>query len=72
MKQPGPLSVVFNQAAMVVSSKSRQREWIWMATFGVVALLLPLAYVAVTHHEWEDWFITFRYSKNLVNGKGHG
>lgn len=41
-----------------------------MATFSVVALLLPLVYVAVTHHEWEDWFITFRYSKNLVDGKG--
>jgi hypothetical protein len=70
MKQPGPLSVVFNEAAKGVSSESRRREWIWMATFSVVALLLPLVYVAVTHHEWEDWFITFRYSKNLVDGNG--
>jgi hypothetical protein len=44
-----------------------------MATSVVAALLLPLAYVVVvTHHGWEDWFITFRYSKNLVDGKRHG
>jgi hypothetical protein len=70
MKQPEPVSVAFDEAGMGFSSESRRREWIWLATFSVVALLLPLVYVAVTHHEWEDWFITFRYSKNLVDGKG--
>ncbi len=38
--------------------------------FGLVALAMPLAYAAYTQHVWEDFFITFRYSRNLVEGLG--
>ena len=31
---------------------------------------VPLGYALFTHHVWEDYFITFRYSRNLCEGKG--
>ncbi len=35
-----------------------------------VAFLLPLAFAAFTHHAWEDYYITLRSSRNLVEGNG--
>jgi hypothetical protein len=35
-----------------------------------LATLVPLAYTLYTSHVWEDYFITFRFSQNLVHGKG--
>ncbi|HTX66733.1 MAG TPA: hypothetical protein VMD31_13245 [Opitutaceae bacterium] len=35
-----------------------------------LACLLPLAFAAFTHHAWEDFFITLRSSRNLVEGHG--
>ena len=39
---------------------------LWLAA--VVAV--PLAYVLYTQHIWEDYFITFRCSRNLCLGRG--
>jgi hypothetical protein len=35
-----------------------------------LACLLPLAFAAFTHHAWEDFYITLRSSRNLVEGHG--
>ena len=34
------------------------------------AMLLPLAFAVFTQHAWEDYFITLRSSRNLVEGHG--
>src|SRR5215216_747603 len=34
------------------------------------ALVIPLAFAFYTGHLWEDFFITFRISQNLVAGNG--
>ena len=36
----------------------------------VLAFLLPLTFAAFTGHAWEDYFITLRSSRNLVEGHG--
>ena len=33
-------------------------------------MVVPLAFAAFTHHAWEDYFITLRASRNLVEGHG--
>ena len=35
-----------------------------------VAVLLALAWAAYTQHAWEDYYITYRASKNLATGRG--
>lgn len=40
----------------------------WAGAFGVFAL--AMGYALYTNHIWEDYFITFRHSQNLVEGKG--
>jgi len=35
-----------------------------------LALLLPLAFALFTSHAWEDYYITLRSSRNLVEGHG--
>lgn len=34
------------------------------------SVLAAAAYTLLTNHIWEDFFITFKYSKNLAEGKG--
>ena len=34
------------------------------------AMLVALTWAATTHHVWEDYYITFRSSKNLATGHG--
>ena len=51
------------------SSTDQTAKW-WINLYLVLALLVPLVYVLVTHHVWEDFLITFRHSKNLVEGRG--
>jgi hypothetical protein len=34
------------------------------------AMLVALTWAATTHHVWEDYYITFRTSKNLATGHG--
>lgn len=36
----------------------------------LVACLVPLAFAALTNHVWEDYLITLRASRNLVEGNG--
>jgi hypothetical protein len=36
----------------------------------VLGFLLPLGYALFTNHAWEDWYITYRASKNLAIGNG--
>ncbi len=42
--------------------------------FSILAVLLlvifPLGYAAFTGHIWEDFFITYKFSENLAQGKG--
>ena len=39
-------------------------------TFVILAIIIPLGYVLITNHIWEDFFITFKHSKNLAEGNG--
>src|SRR6185312_16595988 len=47
----------------LVASKSRW--WVLAA-----AMVVALAWALSTNHVWEDFYITFRSSKNLVAGHG--
>ena len=43
----------------------------WSLVFlAVIAFVVPIAYALYTGHTWEDYFITFRHSANLVHGLG--
>ena len=44
----------------------RRARWL----VGALALAVPLGFAAFTHHAWEDYFITLRSSRNLVEGHG--
>src|SRR5436305_1716283 len=46
---------------------TRDRTVLW---YGLLAAAIATGYVAYTGHVWEDYFITFRFSKNLVEGRG--
>src|SRR5580765_822732 len=39
-------------------------------TLFVTAILICLGFAAYTQHEWEDYWITFRASRNLAEGNG--
>ena len=41
-----------------------------LIAFCFLAALVPLCYTLYTHHIWEDFFITFRCSRNLAEGNG--
>lgn len=45
---------------------SPRPQWIVVA----LAAILPVAFAAFTQHAWEDYFITLRCSRNLVEGHG--
>lgn len=45
---------------------NRRSKWCVLA----LAVLLPVAFAAFTGHAWEDYFITLRTSRNLVEGQG--
>ena len=40
----------------------------WLIFAGV--FVLALAFAAFTQHAWEDYYITYRVSKNLATGHG--
>jgi len=48
--------------------KRRQASLAW--AFAVVAMAVPLLYAMITGHVWEDYFITFKFSRNLWEGHG--
>lgn len=41
-----------------------------LIALGVLAALVPAVFAAITNNIWEDFFITFRCSLNLVEGNG--
>jgi len=43
-------------------------RWKWIVA--ALAVIGPLAFAAFTGHMWEDYFITLRSSRNLVEGHG--
>ena len=45
---------------------NRRSKWCVLA----LAFFLPVAFAAFTQHAWEDYFITLRASRNLVEGHG--
>src|SRR3974377_1007208 len=49
-------------------ASSRESEARWLIFASVMAL--ALAFAAFTHHAWEDYYITYRVSKNLATGHG--
>jgi len=42
---------------------------IYLLVFCVV-FLISISFALYTQHSWEDWYITYRASKNLATGKG--
>jgi hypothetical protein len=48
----------------------RSRVRLSVVCFTLMALAVPLAYGLYTNEIWEDFFITFRFSRNLCEGKG--
>ena len=45
---------------------SLRAKWLVVA----LAFLAPVVFAAFTHHAWEDYFITLRASRHLVEGHG--
>ncbi len=56
---------VLNQFPPAASLERKAR---WLVFAGVFAF--ALAFAAFTHHAWEDYYITYRVSKNLATGHG--
>lgn len=42
----------------------------WEIVSAGIVLLVGLVFAVVTDHQWEDWYITYRISKNLALGNG--
>src|SRR5262245_5787107 len=54
------------QAAPDLTAPSRRSCWqVFLLLFGIA-----LAYTCYTQHAWEDYYITYRASKNLATGNG--
>jgi len=52
----------------LVNASPAERKVRWLIFAGVFALALSFA--AFTQHAWEDYYITYRVSKNLATGHG--
>src|SRR5262249_23844131 len=52
----------------LLKRKDVPRERVVLVT--AAACLIPLCYAFYTNHIWEDFFITFRHSRNLIEGNG--
>src|SRR4051812_31053218 len=50
----------------IVRMISARAKWLVVT----LAFVLPLGFAAFTNHAWEDYFITLRSSRNLVEGNG--
>ena len=46
------------------------KDNVWQVFLICILLFTTLFYAFVTGHIWEDFFITFKHSKNLVEGNG--
>lgn len=60
-------SLSIDQQALSNSDRAWRR---WRVMFVIVAVLVPLGFVLITDHVWEDYLITFRVGRNLVLGHG--
>src|SRR5262249_9424252 len=71
MGQRGTMSEVAtrprSEASLRCPQRLPRREAALMAVAGI---LVPFAYALYANHIWEDYFITFRHSQNLCEGKG--
>jgi hypothetical protein len=54
----------------ISSPGARKRARLGVLLAGLLALAVALAYALYTGHTWEDFFITFRHSENLCQGRG--
>jgi hypothetical protein len=62
-------ATAMDPAGLVIrGSKGLPRAGLIM--FALMACVTPLVYVLYTNHVWEDFFITFRHSRNLCEGQG--
>src|SRR5262249_19711036 len=57
----------WNTGQIPAATKSRAGDMAW---FVPMALFSCMGYILYTGHIWEDYLITFRFSKNLVEGNG--
>lgn len=55
---------------MNVESKKNKLKFNWIIIYCITAALVPLLYILYTGHIWEDFFITFKFSRNLAEGNG--
>src|SRR5438045_1514496 len=46
----------------------QRRNLNWLVA--AVAFAIPVAFALLTNHAWEDYFITLRSSRNLLQGNG--
>ena len=61
------VSMVSHEVVSDRYSKIWQPRPLWIF---VLACAVPLAFAVYTHHAWEDFYITFRASRNLATGQG--
>jgi hypothetical protein len=54
---------------MTANVPERLPRWVEVVVF-CLAVAMPLVYAGVTQHVWEDYYITFKHSRNLVEGQG--
>ena len=54
----------------VAAEPRRGARWPGLLAFAVAAAATATGYALFTNHIWEDFFITFRHSRNLVEGHG--
>jgi hypothetical protein len=65
-REASPPDEVPAPATVSTGRSRRTRTLVWYAA----AILVPLSFVLYTQQIWEDYFITFRCSRNLCEGKG--
>jgi hypothetical protein len=56
--------------AAPTAERSRPLRDRGLLLFAAAAVAVPLLFAAYTGHIWEDYFITFKHSKNLCEGHG--
>jgi len=62
--------ILFLMTARDPNTSVQDKSAVLSALYLILALGVPIVYVMVTHHVWEDFLITFRHSQNLVEGRG--
>jgi hypothetical protein len=60
-------SALRRESPLVRTRIAARTEIVWALALGII---VPLLFATYTRHVWEDWYITFRASKNLALGLG--